>query len=107
MFTGHEDHSISLKDAAKLTKKYRDTLMIGLGGIKGEYFGRDAIELVLAQDGVVGVRIYLGLSDDTIPQLQMVVVGVNAAGNDITTGAIMEHGYTCPPKCGILNELNS
>ncbi len=107
MFTGQENHDISLADAAKLTKKYRDTLMGFLGGIKGEYFGGEAIQSVLAQNDVVGIRIYYGLSADLIPLPQMVIVGVNAAGNDVTAGVVLEHGYTCPPKCGIANVLNT
>lgn len=74
-----------------------------LGGVKGEYFSQSAINSVLAQEGVVGVRIYLGLSDDLIPLPRLVIVGVDANENDITAGDIVENGTFCPPSCGSIN----
>ena len=106
MFTGQENHSISLEDASELTKNYRHTLMKVFGGVKGEYFGSDAIQSVLDQTDVVGIRIYYGLSDEVVPKPRLVIVGVNADGDDVI-GEIMEHGHTCPPKCGVANLLNS
>lgn len=106
MFTGHEDHSITLAEAAKMTKKFRDTLMPFLGGIKGGFFGKDAINELLAQDGAVGIRIYLGLSDDTVPLPQFILVAVDTDGNDMTA-KVKERGVMCPPVCGITNALNS
>ncbi len=107
MFTGHEDHNISLEDAAKMTKRFRLSLAPLLGGIIGGYFSKDAIQSVLNQDSVVGIRIYNALTADLIPLPQFVIVGVNAAGVDITAGVIIEHSNLCPPTCGPGNLLNS
>ncbi len=107
MFTGNEDHSISLQDAAALTGKFRQILMPLLGGKKGEYFSQAAINSLLSQEGVVGIRIYLGLSDDLIPLPKLVLVGVKANGDDVVAGEIVENGTFCPPSCGSINILNS
>ena len=41
-FTGSEDHSISLAEAAELTSNYRETLSSSADVI-GEYFGKEAL----------------------------------------------------------------
>ena len=35
----------------------------------------------------------------------LVLVGVDAKGQDMQTGMIMERAYTCPPFCGNASEL--
>ena len=52
MFTGHEDHFITLEEGALFTRNYRDANPES--PVVGGYVGRDAIEAILAQDGVVG-----------------------------------------------------
>ena len=104
MFTGNEDHEISLQDAADLTANYR-AQFTSTGYIKGEYFGKTAIETVLAQEGCVGIRIYYGLNSENVPKL--VIVGVNEYEDDMTTGTILDMGVLCPPTCGVTNDLNS
>lgn len=103
----NSNHFISLEEGAKLTKKYRNTLMTLLGGIKAEAFDNNSIQALLDQEGCVRIRIYLGLSDDLIPTPSLVLVGVDINGNDITDGIIIEHGDRCPPDCGSINILNS
>ncbi|MES2628999.1 MAG: hypothetical protein V4616_08520 [Bacteroidota bacterium] len=107
MFTGSEGQIIPLSAAAALTSRFRTILMPLLGGIKGEFFGQDTINQVLAQPEAVGIRVYLGLSNDLIPLPKLVLVGVTAAGVDLINGVILEHGVACPPVCSIANPLNS
>lgn len=102
-FTGKENHSISLDDAAHLTKNYRDNNPPGI--TLGHYFGRDAIDAILAQDECVGIRIYYGLTDEGTKQL--VITGVDADKNDLYDGVLAERSILCPPDCGTLNPLNS
>ncbi len=102
-FTGNENHSISLYDAAGLTKNFRDS-QSGIY-IKGEFFGKDAINSVIQQEGCVGIRIYNGLDDNSVQKL--VIIGVTSDENDMTDGNILEYGIPCPTICGISNELNS
>lgn len=102
------DHDITLDAAAKLTKKYRSigTIVPSLGVlIKGEFFGKNAMVEILNQNGCVGLRMYYGADDLLVPH--MVIVGVDANGDDQVTGKIAEHSMLCPPACGTLNKLNS
>lgn len=103
MFTGEENHDISLNDAAALTGRYRS--LMGENDIKGGFFGRDAIEEVLAQTGCVGIRYYYGLS--TNGKQVLVLVGANADGDDLTEGVVLEFSVPCPAYCATNNDLNS
>jgi hypothetical protein len=105
MFTGNESHDISLQDAANLTANYRDQFASGTNYIKGEFFGKSAIQTLLNQDECVGLRIYYGLDDQKVQKL--VIVGVLANEEDMIDGNILEIGSPCPPICGSSNILNS
>ncbi|MBE0642861.1 MAG: hypothetical protein IH600_02170, partial [Bacteroidetes bacterium] len=72
VFTGLEDHTIALEDASDLTRNYR--MDAGKGAIKGGFFGRAAIEQVLTQEGVVGIRYYYAKENNGRPVLIMVGV---------------------------------
>lgn len=102
-FTGEEDHSISLEDAAELTARYRQTA--GTGAILGGYFSKEAVKAIIEQDNCVGIRYYYGRAADGKPKL--VMVGVLANEDDIADGQLAEFGADCPPNCGKNNELNS
>lgn len=95
MFTGKEEHTITLTDAKALTKEYRDKA--GTGAILGYYFSKDALQEILNQKDCVGIRHYYGEEDDGKPVL--VLVGVTADGSDMTAGVLVEFGFPCPPKC--------
>lgn len=103
VFTGLEDHTISIDDASELTRNYR--MSAGKGAIKGGFFGRAAIEQVLAQEGVVGIRYYYAKENNGRPV--MIMVGVDEFGKDLVDGFLAERSVPCPPFCGGLNPLNS
>ena len=103
-FTGQEDHDISLDLAARMTKRYRDA---NLNTIKGVFFGRDAIEAILAQSNCVGIRVYFALDGATTPNLTAVLVGAKSNEDDIENGVLAEMGKPCPNQCGVNNKLNS
>ena len=101
-FTGQENHTISLQDAAVLTKRYRDA---NINAAKGGFFGEDAIKDILNQPGCVGIRYYFAL--DVANVLKVVLVGTDANENDLVNGEIAEFSVMCPTICGINNPLNS
>ncbi|MFQ5631911.1 MAG: hypothetical protein ACE5I1_24330 [bacterium] len=101
-FTGNENHSISLQDAAKLAKNFRTAFP---NTTKAHFFGRDAIEQILAQPGCVGIRANYGLNDQNEPQL--VLVGTDANEHDMHQGVLLDASKPCPPYCGQDNTLNS
>ena len=103
VFTGLEDHTISIDEASELTRNYR--MSAGKGAIKGGFFGRAAIEQVLSQEGVVGIRYYYAKEHNGRPV--MIMVGVDEFGKDLVDGFLAERSVPCPPFCGGLNPLNS
>ncbi len=102
-FTGNENHQITLEEASALTARYRATA--NAADAKAEYFGKDALISLLSQNACVGVRIYYGVDENNVKKL--VLVGVNAEGNDMCEGELMEKGTLCPPICSADNPLNT
>lgn len=93
-FTGTENHQVTLEEAMRFIEDFRAEANENepLGG----YFGSEAIKEVLAQDGVVGLRYYYGKNDG---QRNVVLVGTDAAGNDVWGGKLAEYSVPCPPWC--------
>jgi len=102
-FTGNEDHSMTLEEAAELTANYRESA--GEDAVKGGFFGQEALNEILKQEDCVGIRIYYGEDSKGIPKL--VLVGAKANEDDMTGGVICEKHIPCPPDCGSANPLNS
>lgn len=96
------EHQIPLPAARALIAAHRRQAEpdAALGG----YFSRDAIDRVLAQPGCAGLRFYHGRHEDGSPAL--VVVGVNAAGADMTAMTIDNH-QPCPPYCDPTSALTA
>lgn len=107
----NSSHTISLAEASELTANFRALLVpnpaLLLSGIKGEAFGKFDINLMLSQEGCTGTRIYYGLRLLPLPKIVLILVGVDALGNDLYTGLILENGSLCPPNCSVNNPLNS
>lgn len=101
--TGKEPYEISLTEASELTENYRNS--VTTGDTIALYFGGDAIQKILDQEGCVGVRFYYATGKTGSPQL--VVVGVDASGNDLYTGLIADKAIPCPQVCSAPNPLNS
>jgi len=93
-FTGNERHDVTLEDAQRLIRNYRRGA--GANDHRAGFFGRAAIERLLAQPGCVGIRAYSARQDNGQPTL--VLVGVNANEQDITATIIEDH-IPCPPNC--------
>jgi len=99
-----KDHRTTKQDAAKYAKRHRK---------EGKHdkpfppvaFHRDAFDRILAQPGCVGIRSYPGLTDANEPT--MVLVGVDAAGNDMVDGALAQFAEPCPTNCSDTNVLNT
>ncbi len=103
LFTGNEKHDISLDDASRFTKRYRDS--VPADAMKGGYFGKMIFEQILAQVGCVGIRSYFANYNNG--SQTFVLVGVENNGNDLWQGVLGEDTLPCPPYCGAFNPLNS
>jgi hypothetical protein len=96
---------IPLTTAAEWTANYRAT-----GGTSetltiAQYFGEKIILSILAQDGCFGIRFYYaidGSGNDTL-----IMVGVDASGNDLVDGIVADFSLPCPASCSNANALNS
>lgn len=94
------DHRIPLTEAAAHLKRHRDGAP---AAPRGQMFHGKPVQDLLAQPGCMGLRIYHGRNTDGSPV--MVLVGVNANGDDMTQGTVLEFSYPCPPFCPASNEL--
>lgn len=103
MFTGQEDHDITLAEGINYTSNFRAQMSENQS--LGEYFGKRAVREVLNQEGVVGIRFYKGINEKG--EQVFVLVGTDKFGNDLYEGRLAEKGMPCPPYCGAESPLNS
>jgi hypothetical protein len=96
VFTGDENHSITIAEAKNFVENYRKDKEEG--SVKGIYFSRSIYEKILSQSDCVGTRFYFGQSTNETQNL--IVVGANSNGDDIAKGFIGDFGLPCPPFCG-------
>lgn len=100
-FTGNENHTIPVQDAAVMNKRFRDAYP---AQPKGIYFSQDTLNDILAQTGCVGIRFFFALNDSH--EMRLTFCGVDSSENDII-GIVGNTGILCPPNCGVADELNS
>jgi hypothetical protein len=108
-FSAEVGEDIGYEKGAKMIKSHFDQ---NPDDILAHFMGRNQIEAILAQPGVVGIRMFYALNELGLRQL--VLVGVDAKGNNVlkfnTVGAdgkmtpqkgIVAGGVrSCPPYCG-------
>jgi hypothetical protein len=94
-FPDAEKHEISLEEAKKHIQRHKKNPIHP--NHHGGSFDRAAIDKILAQRGCKGLRYYHGRNEDGHPNL--VLVGVDKAGKDMTKASIMEKSTLCPPFC--------
>lgn len=86
-----------------MTADYRAT--ISTGDTIALAVGKNLLNSILQQSGCMGIRKYFALDEDGNKQL--VLVGVDANGDDMTAGVIVDKLYPCPKSCSTKNALNS
>lgn len=84
MLPPRESQRITLQAAIDLTQRYRKAAP---ASEHGGFFWTEGIQAILSQPGCVGLRYYHGL--DAEARYQIVLVGVDAHGNDITKGVAL------------------
>ena len=100
-FNPNEDHSITLAAAAELTKAHRDA---NPGAKIGGFFGKNAIEAILAQPDCVGLKYYFAIENG---QPTLVLCGAKANQDDLYLGLLAEHDSEDPPYSSSPNPLNN
>lgn len=66
--------------------------------LKSFFVGINKLNLILEQKDCVGLRIYNGYNTETRKN-NLVLVGVDEKGEDITNDVILEDLSVCPPDC--------
>jgi hypothetical protein len=94
---------ITLKEGGEYTQRYRNQFTDPTTIIKGHLVGRNKVDILLKQDGAVGLRMYYGLTEDN--EQCIVLVAVDKNGDDMTE-LIVERLKPCPPYCSSGNALN-
>ncbi len=79
VYTGKENHLITLEDAEIMTTAYRSNNPDGPWPV---FFGKEGIERVLAPDSVVGLRVNAGI-DSITGQFSPFLTGVTANSNNV------------------------
>lgn len=100
-FTGNEDCTTTLSNAADMNKRYRSNFPTQPKGI---YFSQATLHDVLNQDDCVGIRFYFAQDADN--QMTLTFAGVTADEDDILD-IIGDSGIRCPTACSTSNDLNS
>lgn len=92
---------ITLNEAMGFTHSFQDN---NPGATKAFFVGANKLNLILEQEDCIGIRIYNGY-DDVLRKHNLVLIGVDEDGEDITNGVIVEHLLTCPPDCPKSSDL--
>ncbi|GAA4430209.1 hypothetical protein GCM10023188_16600 [Pontibacter saemangeumensis] len=98
-FDGSEGEAIPLDEAAAFTANYRRSHGDKAETVKAHFFGRDILQKILEQEGCAGIRMYYGL--DGSGEKQLVLVGVDADGQDMEDGLVADRSRVCPPDCAV------
>jgi len=99
-FNGTEGEIITLAEGAAMTKQWRRSNVNG----NAVYYGKNIINQLIGQQGVVGIRFYFAVDSDG--KNTLVLVGVDANENDVLS-IIADRGVKCPILCGNRNGINS
>lgn len=102
VFTGKENHLVTVAEASQLTRSYREATEAG--AMKGAFFGAGIFRKILAQDGCVGIHVYHGVHNDGSPTF--VLVGIDEYGFDLLSGTVGQMSFPCPPWCYVYGPLN-
>ncbi len=96
LYTGKENHEISLERAKLLANNFK--ISAKPGDLTAGYFGRNIFEKIMQQEGCVGIRIYNAVSEKGTPTY--IIIGVDRNGNDLLSGPVGDVIVPCPPWCG-------
>lgn len=99
---GKEGGAISLSRGAELTQEYQTN---NPNAVKAHLFGNEILKQILDQNGCLGMRMYYG-TDPQTGSPELVLVGVDSDGNDMTAGIIADLSLPCPNDCSADNPLN-
>lgn len=92
---------ISLNEAMEYTHAFQKN---NPDALKAFFAGTNKINRILEQNNCSGIRIYNGYDTES-KNTNLVLVGVNAEGEDITEGIILQDLTPCPKYCPKISPL--
>ncbi|CAI8155807.1 MAG: Uncharacterised protein [Flavobacteriales bacterium UBA4585] len=95
-------HVISLDEAKQMTHAYQSAAQFQ-GLTVASMIDKEAYQLVINQPNCVNIRTYFGLNSEE--KLTIVIVGVDANGEDMTDGVLLNMATNCPIFCPNNSEL--
>ena len=103
-FDGSEGTSIDPNIAGTWTRDFREN---SASGNNAHFFGREILELLLAEEGAMGIRFYYGLDENG--DRQLLAVAADAEQNDLleNENIVADDSSCCPPFSSIGNVLNT
>jgi hypothetical protein len=102
-FTGQEGDPISLETAKRWTSTYQKN---NPSDTRAHFFGFEILKQILAEESCVGIRMYYAIDDEG--KRQIVLVGVNAAGENLLPQSerdgnegniVADASFPCPSFC--------
>jgi hypothetical protein len=94
---------ITLAEAQSYVFEYRKQFPTA---IKGYFAGEEKLNMILEQEGCIGLRIYNGYGLEE-SKTNLVIVGVDGNERDMTSGLILEKTLGCPGVCDTTSALYS
>ena len=115
-YSAQVGENIGYEKGAKLVKNYYDQ---NQDDVLAHFIGREIIEGILAQPGVIGIRMFYGINE--LGLKQPVFVGVDRNGNNVlnistvgdngqverSKGIVAGGVRSCPPYCGDKPPVNT
>ena len=98
----HTGEFIDLTEAKELTNAYQAAFPTEP---RCFFIGRDKLQSVIDQEGCIGVRMYRAF-DVVRNEQNVVIVGVDANGSDMTDGLLLDKTVPCPNDCDTVSPLN-
>jgi len=92
---------IALDEAVKFTTSFQER---NPNQIKSHFVGGEKVKLILQQENCIGIRIYNGYDPDR-NEANLVLVGVDKDGEDLTNGVLVERLAACPSECPVKSKL--
>ncbi|HKV76030.1 MAG TPA: hypothetical protein VJN95_16050 [Gemmatimonadales bacterium] len=97
------DHRITIDEGAAHTRRFREVNPGTKTPKAGMFWRSGGLDELMAQKGCAGLRVYFGR--DTAGAGHLVLVAVDAQGDDLSTGTVLEQELPCPPFCSTTGPL--
>ena len=101
MIDANSGSVIDEPEAIVYTHAYQDQFP---DATKAFFAGKNKLNLILDQEGCIGIRIYDGFDMET-NSTNRVLVGVDATGEDMVSGTLLEQLIPCPKACSLTTSL--